>query len=664
MIFESGSEIVHQIFVYGSATHSYLLAVVVPDLELVRRTLGDEPDEKELRGMIRAEFKRVAISAKLRPFEIPRDFIIELEPFSPENGLLTALRKRIRPAIQRKYAPQLEQLYCDLEQKQRDELAALSSGSSDLSVLEKIGKALEGSLGIEDIDIDSPSSFAELGGDSLGATAFAALLEDIFGVEVSVNAILSPAGNPKQWARSVEAALTDDARTVPTFASVHGKGARQLNGDDLDLAAFLDSRTMDQAAEQSPPITARRVLLTGATGFLGRFLCLEWLEHLAAVEGGRLICLVRATDHTAAVRRLDAAFTGSDTRLEKRYRQLAQSTLEVVVGDIAETSLGLGDREFARLADEVDRVVHPAALVNHVFDYEALFGPNVAGTAGLIGFALSKRQKPIDFVSSAAVAPYLDRSTCFDEESPLLEQITLSQGYASGYGASKWAAEHLLHAASRRFGLPVNVFRGDMMLPHRSFHEQMNVEDIFTRLLYSIIVTGLAPASFYVPEPDGSRPRAHYDGLPVDFIAAVIAEIGIQPHEGLRSFNVTNHADDGLSLDVFVDWIEAAGYPLERIAAYDEWLVRFEASLGALPEDKRQLSSFQVLDYLRQPWTPGRPVAGSRHFDDALRALDIGPETPRLTRDYIDKCLDDMCRLGLIPISEPRALGSPESHLS
>ena len=100
---------------------------------------------------------------------------------------------------------------------------------------------------------------------------------------------------------------------------------------------------------------------------------------------------------------------------------------------------------------------------------------------------------------------------------------------AIGYADSKWAAEQLLHSAHRRFGLPVNVFRGDMMLAHRRYQQQINVPDIFTRLLYSVIMTGLAPASFYRLEPDGSRPRAHYDGLPVDFIAAAIVGIGPSP---------------------------------------------------------------------------------------------------------------------------------------
>ena len=138
--------------------------------------------------------------------------------------------------------------------------------------------------------------------------------------------------------------------------------------------------------------------------------------------------------------------------------------------------------------------------------YEDLFGPNVAGTAELVRLALTNRQKRIDFVSSVATTYLLDRGAGNDEDSPLRQKIALSDDYGNGYGASKWAAEQLLHSAHRRFGLPVNVFRGDMMLAHRRYHGQINVPDIFTRLLYSVVMTGLAPASFYVSRPDGSRP--------------------------------------------------------------------------------------------------------------------------------------------------------------
>jgi hypothetical protein len=90
--------------------------------------------------------------------------------------------------------------------------------------------------------------------------------------------------------------------------------------------------------------------------------------------------------------------------------------------------------------------------------------------------------------------------------------------------ATVLAAKHLevlLQSAQQRFRLPVNVYRGDMMLAHSRYKGQINVPDSFTRPLYSIITTGLTPESFYELATDGHRPKAHYDGWPVDFIASV-----------------------------------------------------------------------------------------------------------------------------------------------
>ena len=65
----------------------------------------------------------------------------------------------------------------------------------------------------------------------------------------------------------------------------------------------------------------------------------------------------------------------------------------------------------------------------------------------------------------------------------------------------------------------------------------------------------------------------------------------------------------------------------EHVGDYEEWLTRFEAKLQALPEDKRHMTSLDVLESLRQPLVAQHPAAGSPHFDEALQTLDIGPET-------------------------------------
>ena len=45
--------------------------------------------------------------------------------------------------------------------------------------------------------------------------------------------------------------------------------------------------------------------------------------------------------------------------------------------------------------------------------------------------------------------------------------------------------------------LPVAVFRPGMILADSRYAGQLNVPDIFTRLLFSLVATGIAPRSFY-----------------------------------------------------------------------------------------------------------------------------------------------------------------------
>ena len=102
--YENGSKVIQQIYVYGNSMRAYLLAVVVPNTEIAERVLGSNPSENDLKGLIRAELKAVAEAENLRSFEVPRDFIVEMEPFSHENGLLSSIHKRMRPNLQRSTA--------------------------------------------------------------------------------------------------------------------------------------------------------------------------------------------------------------------------------------------------------------------------------------------------------------------------------------------------------------------------------------------------------------------------------------------------------------------------------------------------------------------------------------------------------------------------------
>ena len=648
-VFESGSALIKQIYVYGDSKRSYLLAVVVPDEEEMQSRFKGQPTDAELKSAIRDEMQRVSHEAELKSFEVPRDFIIDMEPFSQENGLLSSVRKRLRPALNRKYSATLDALYEEHEQQQKADLEALKDPNSPLSTLEKLVKLLESHLGREGIDGDSPKTYNELGGDSLGAVLFSMSIEEIFGVALPADSILSPTGSPKKWADDIEAMLSAEGSRA-TFASVHGKGATQIHGKDLTIDKFLSEDILTQAKDL--PFThdeAKTVLVTGANGFLGRFVALQWMEKVAPL-GGKVICIVRGKDDNTARDRLNQVYMGLDPTLETHYQQLASQHLEVLAGDAAEEYLGVGEAQFNRLADEVDRIAHVAALVNHRLGYQHLFAPNVAGTAEIVRLALTKRMKPLDFVSTEAVCAFTEAvDGVKTEESPRIPTFTLTDEiYANGYAASKWAAEFVLEDTNKRFGLPINMVRGGMMLAHQQYVGQINQTDTFTRMLSSIVVTGLAPSSFYPLNDDGTRYRGHYDGIPVNVVAAAVIAPSARRHRECLIYNLNNyHNDDGCSLDSFVDAIESAGYSITRLDDYSEWVSRFREKLKGLPEKQKQRSALDVLMGFETPRGDGHNI-GCDRFRDLAKDMTTGTGIPHLDEDFIHKCVGDMQALGFI----------------
>ena len=460
--------------------------------------------------------------------------------------------------------------------------------------------------------------------------------------------------------RLVEVAPAVSPASDLRFVSVHGGDTTEVHAGDLTLDKFIDATTLSAAPTlPRPSAEVRTVLLTGATGFLGRYLALQWLERMELVDG-TLICLVRGKSNEDARRRLDKTFDSGDPELLRHFQELAADHLEVVAGDKGEANLGLDQQTWQRLADTVDLIVDPAALVNAVLPYRELFGPNVMGTAELIRIALTTKLKPYTYVSTSDVGRQIERSA-FTEDADIRvisPTRTIDGSLANGYGNSKWAGEVLLREANDLCGLPVAVFRSGMILADTTYAGQLNVSDTVTRMVLSLMATGIAPGSFYQLDADGNRQRAHFDGLPVGFVAEAIATLGAQVVDGFQTYHVMNPHDDGIGLDEYVDWLIEAGYPIQRIGDFGEWLQRFETGLRALPDRQRQHSVLQML-LLRnsKQLQPPEPTRGSYAPTDRFRAAvqeaKIGPDKdipdiPHVSAPIIIKYVTDLQLLGLL----------------
>jgi amino acid adenylation domain-containing protein/thioester reductase-like protein/non-ribosomal peptide synthase protein (TIGR01720 family) len=537
-------------------------------------------------------------------------------------------------------------------------------------------------LGLERVGVED--SFFDIGGDSLTALRLIAAINAALNIQLPVRTLFDAPS-----VRGLSEQLDGDPGSLHIgpgtntandllYESVHGHDTTHVYARDLTLDRFIDDTTLAAVPTlPGPSDDVRRVLLTGATGFVGRYLVLQCLEQMKLV-GGTVICLVRAETDADARRRLDLTFETGDAELTRYYQELAADHLEVIAGDKAEADLGLDQSTWQRLADTVDLIIDSAALVNGVLPYRELFGPNVVGTAELIRLALTTRVKPYTYLSTADVGEQVEPSSAFTEDSDIRHVSAtrkLEYSLANGYGNSKWAGEVLLREANEVCGLPVAVFRCSMILVDTKYSGQFDVSsvarqtnaaappqrsrsDTFTRMVLSIVASGIAPTSFYRLDADGNRQHSHYDGLPVGFVAEAVAilsaMLGRTSRTEFETYHVMNPNDDDIGLDEFVDWLIEAGYPIERVPDFVEWLNRFEGALRALPARQRQNSVLQMLLMRNSKYLQPEPYLGAYASTDRFRAavqearIGLDGDIPRVSPPIILKYVTDLQQFGLL----------------
>lgn len=114
------SPYVMQIFVHGESLKSCLVAIVVPDGEVVKSWAKEqnikEPwnklcDDKTLKKLIFNSIISLGKKTGLKSFEQVKDIYVHPDPFTVDNGLLTPTLKTKRPECRKYFMPQIEAMY-------------------------------------------------------------------------------------------------------------------------------------------------------------------------------------------------------------------------------------------------------------------------------------------------------------------------------------------------------------------------------------------------------------------------------------------------------------------------------------------------------------------------------------------------------------------------
>jgi nucleoside-diphosphate-sugar epimerase len=149
-----------------------------------------------------------------------------------------------------------------------------------------------------------------------------------------------------------------------------------------------------------------RVLVTGASGFLGTALVCKILTSLPDVA--EILLVVRTKPGAPAAERVQRRVLGSNAFEALRARDDWESLAAKVTtldGDLREERLGLSDEDLARIAG-IDYVIHSAATVAFDAPVDEAFETNLVGPQRLLDTleAAGARPKRIVHVSTAYVA--------------------------------------------------------------------------------------------------------------------------------------------------------------------------------------------------------------------------------------------------------------------
>lgn len=436
--------------------------------------------------------------------------------------------------------------------------------------------------------VGSRDSFYELGGDSLRAAQVFAQLFDL-GVPETISLQTSIEPTVAALARAVEDTLS--GRRPEQLAYRFSLAAEGRLAEDIQgFAPGCFDRPM------------RRVLVTGATGYIGAFLVAELLD----VTKAEILCLVRAATPGSARQRLETNLRRYGLLDSARRERLAR--VDVVLGDLGEPRFGLDEAAFTGLAHRIDHIFHAAAWVNFVYPYHHLKRINVDSAETVLRLAVAARPWPIavHFVSTLGVvmsAGYRRTGRPIGEDEPL----EFADDLLNGYEQSKWAADRMVWTGLQERGIPGAIYRPGLVTgPSDGTYRK--TDEFMPQAFKGCLQLGAWPAL-----------DTKWEMAPVDFVTRSIVHIARDPRNLGRAY-FTLHPD-ARPVSEIIEWHRARGLPARGIP-FDIWK-RELLGLGA--ERMRDNALFPFVDFVRalaeeQVWFP--PV-DTRHFRTAIADLDM-----------------------------------------
>lgn len=261
------------------------------------------------------------------------------------------------------------------------------------------------------------------------------------------------------------------------------------------------------------------VLLTGATGFLGRDLLRKFVTELPPEQ--TIYCLIRGHAHDGDKDRHLSPQQLAESRLHTLLGELGfhdraapqVARVRAIAGDISHANLGVTAEAYEDLAAHVEHIYHGAATVRFDQPLPEARRINVEGTRQILDLALriSRDGRPVrlSYIGTSFVAG-TRRGRILESE------LVVEQTFHNTYEQTKAEAEALVRRAMSEKGLCATLFRPSIIVGNSKTGETSSFKVMYWPL--KVFSRGLIPI---VP---ASR-AGIVDMVPIDYVTAAIWEL-------------------------------------------------------------------------------------------------------------------------------------------
>ena len=308
---------------------------------------------------------------------------------------------------------------------------------------------------------------------------------------------------------------------------------------DVDALRRFVHTTISQESPAAPvsPGKFRDVLLTGVTGFMGRFFLCDLLRQNADLV---VHCIVRANDVDHGFERLRAALQQGGI-----WDESFAPRIQVVVGDVGETRCGLPAEQFDSLCQQIDAVYHLAADISLTSSYVDIRKTNTSSLRNVLELCLRKRFKHLFYASTMGVFPQyfcafaheFKGSRIDHQMQPDLESMKRMFPIGLlGYPWSKLTSEQVLLFAQQA-GMPLAIFR----LPQTSLSSAgyTPAHDLSVRLFAAVVDCETLPEEFTFRSSNEA----------VDTLSEICVAISLNPERRFTIYHCCNPRLDHFDLE-------------------------------------------------------------------------------------------------------------------